>query len=441
MTINKREITTFYNRYNKEKTNKIIENAVTKNGIKNATYNNDVVREHNFVFSDQVKKAGITNQKSSGRCWLFATLNMLRVKILKDLNLESFELSENYLAFWSKLEKTNNFLELIIQNPKLKYDDRLWQIFVENGNVEDGGYWEWAQSLIKKYGIVPKDAMNETNDSQSTMMLAQVLNNNAFSAAKLIREAQSAKKSDEEIRKIKHRALNKAFDILAKTLGLAPQEFDFEYRDKDNKFFRVSKLTPLQFLDKYIGKDYLNKINLTDDPRKEHAKCVPYATKYIKALYEGKNMSYINAELKDMKKAVIASIKDEVPVWFDCDVTALYGDRKAGILDPNIYSINDSLAPYDRLTKEDRVNYRYSLPNHAMVLIGVDLDEKGNPIKWEVENSWGDENGKKGYFSMSDKFFDEYLFGVIVDPKYVDKKYIDALEKQPVELEPWDPLA
>ncbi|WP_406617192.1 C1 family peptidase [Mycoplasmopsis adleri] len=439
MILEQKEIKSFYSKYTKNKNNKVVENAMTKNGIKNSSINNDVLRFHNNEFSIQVPKAGMTNQKNSGRCWIFSSTNMLKTNVLKSLNVESFEFSENYLFFWDKLEKANTFLELMISNPKLDYTDRLFCSFMEM-MVSDGGYWEWAQGLIKKYGLVPKGVMDETFNSSSTGALNEVLNFHLVDAANRIIQAAKAKASIEELRKIKHDALAIVFEVNAKALGLPPRTFDFEYRDKDKNFHRIENVTPLQFLVKYVGMEFLNKVNLLHDPRDIHPKNRLYVSKYYKSVIEEKAVNSINTTLDEIKKAIIVSLKEGTPVWFDCDVS-LFSDRKDGIFDTEIYNYEDSLHIYNTLTKKDRVNFRMSTPNHAMTFVGVDLDNDGNPIKWEVENSWGDENGKKGYFSMSDKWFDEYCFGAIVDPKYVSKKVLDALEKPAIELEPWDPMA
>lgn len=439
MQINKKEINNLYKKYLKNSNNKLIESAVTKNGIFNASYNNDMQTKHNFEFNTEVAKAGMTNQKSSGRCWIFAGLNMLKLKATKSLNVENFEFSQNYFLFWDKLEKSNTFLQLMIDNPKLKYEDRLFAFLME-GSVSDGGYWEWVSSLIKKYGAVPKSVMPETFNSSNTHGLNTALNCQLISATKEIREAIKNKASQETLMKIKHEALERIFEINAKALGLPPQKFSFEYRDKDKKFVRIENVTPLEFLEKHVGTDFLNKVNLLDDPRKENPKNRLLVAKYYKSVIEEKGLESLNVTMDVIKKAVIASLKDNEPVWFDCDVDA-YSDRKGGIFDIDLYKYEEMLNIKNNLTKEDRVNYRLSAPTHAMTIVGVNLDKDNNPINWEIENSWGEDVGKKGYFSMSDRWFDEYVFGVIVDSKYVDKVALKGLEKPAIELEPWDPLS
>ncbi|WP_272940698.1 C1 family peptidase [Mycoplasmopsis caviae] len=341
--------------------------------------------------------------------------------------------------FWDKLEKSNTFLQIMIDMPELKFEDRLFS-FLMQGTINDGGYWEWVAGLIKKYGAVPKSIMPETYNSSNTHALNIALNTQLISATKLIRDAVKNGASKDELLSIKHQCLEIIFEICAKTLGLPPQKFSFEYRDKDKKFNRVENISPVEFLQKYVGDDFLNKVNLLDDPRSENPKNRLLVAKYYRSVIEEKGLESLNVTMSVIKKAVIESLKDNEPVWFDCDVDS-YSDRKGGIFDLELYKYEDMLNIKNQLSKEDRVNYRLSAPTHAMTIIGVNLDNDGNPINWEIENSWGDEVGKKGYFSMSDKWFEEYVFGVIVDPKYVDKEALKGLNKPAIELEPWDPLS
>ncbi|VEU75562.1 Aminopeptidase C [Mycoplasmopsis maculosa] len=439
MILNNKEIKKFYEKYISDKNNKVIENAITKNGIFNSTINNDIYRKHNHEFNVQVKKGGMTNQKSSGRCWIFSSTNMLKTKILEKLNVESFEFSENYLFFYDKLEKANTFLELVIETADKPYDNRLLQNIM-SFRVSDGGYWEWAQGLIKKYGLVPKSIMDDTYDAQNSNGLNQVLDFHLLSAAHKIREAFKNNENIEELRKIKHDALEIVFQINAKSLGLPPIEFTFEYRDKDKNFHKIENITPLDFLKEYIGFEFLDKINLIHDPRDIYPKNRVYHSKYYKSVIEEKCVQSLNTNINEIKEAIVKSLQAGIPVWFDCDVS-LFIEPKAGIFDTDIYNFEDSLKIWNSISKKDRVNFKFSTPNHAMTFVGVDLDKDGKPIKWEVENSWGEDRRHKGYFSMSDKWFDEFCFGAIVDPKFVNKEVLKGLNEPAIELEPWDPLA
>ncbi|WP_051586190.1 C1 family peptidase [Mycoplasmopsis lipofaciens] len=439
-TIKKTDITKFIKKYQNKIENKVIENAISKNGIENATFNNDVNRFHNYEFSIQTTKAGMTNQKASGRCWIFAALNVIKTDILKELNVENFEFSQNYLSFWDKLEKANTFLELMIEHNELDYNDRLITSFVDFAS-EDGGYFEWAADLINKYGVVPKSIMNETFTSENTDTLNQIIKGHLFSTIKRFKQAFSENKSLEEIRKIKLDSLNVVFDMCVKAFGMPIEKFDYEYRDKDKKFHKLSNMTPLKFLNKFVKKDLKEMVNIGHDPRPEHNFNTLIKTKYFKSVVEGKTFEFINTDINDIKEAIIDSLKANEPVWFGCDV-GKFSDRNKGIMDTEIFNFTDSLKNYDELSKADRINFRYSAATHAMTFVGVDLDENNKPIKWEVENSWGEKNGQKGYFSMSDKWFDEYVFEVIVNQKYIKSSILkEASEKESIVLEPWDPLA
>ncbi|KKB26899.1 Aminopeptidase C [Mycoplasmopsis meleagridis] len=440
MEIKKSLIENFYKKYQANSLNQVLENAITKNGILNATFNNKMKREHNFIFNVEVDKIGITNQKNSGRCWIFSALNILKVRAAKELNTKELEFSQNYLFFWDKLEKANNIFEIFISNPKLDFDDRLFGLIMD-GFVSDGGYWEWAQSLIHKYGVVPKSVMNEVVTSESSEQLNSVLKIHIVSTIKEIKRAINDKNSLGLARKIKESSLERIFEINAKVLGLPPLAFDYEYKDKDNKYVKLNNQNPVDFAKTYCKSDYLNYVNLLDDPRDKYPKNTLLVSKYFASVIEGKKLSQIKVDIKEIKKAIIQSLKDNNPVWFDCDVAA-FSDRKLGILDTEIYSINETLRIYNNLTKADRINYRISAPTHAMTFVGVNLDEENNPLQWEIENSWGEEVGKKGYFSMSDKWFDEYVFGAILDPKYVDPKILEEVKNNKIiEIEPWDVLS
>ncbi|MGY5139475.1 C1 family peptidase [Mycoplasmopsis gallinarum] len=438
MKISTEMIKKFYQKYQNNNQNKIIESAITKNGIKNATFNNDMLRKHNFEFSLESKKVGMTNQKNSGRCWIFSALNILKVQVAEKLNIDNFELSQNYLLFWDKMEKANNLFENIIANPNLDFDDRLFQMLVES-SLSDGGFWEWAQGLIKKYGIVPKQTMPETFNSENTTVYNDVIMVHIVSTIKKLKKLVLENKMT-QAEEFKQLSLDRLFEINAKVFGLPPQNFALEYRDKDKKFHLIENLDPLTFLNKYTDNQFINYVNLLDDPRNKYPKNRLLVSKYFKSVIEEKTLSSINTNIQEIKQAIIKSLENNEPVWFDCDVSK-FSDVQTGIMDTNLYLIDQTLRPFNDLSKADRLNYRITSPTHAMTLVGVDLDISGKPIKWEIENSWGDQKGNKGYFSMSDEWFDEYVFAAIVNPKYVNPDVLEALKQEPIFIEPWDILS
>lgn len=366
---------------------------------------------------------------------MFSALNVLRVGTMEKLNVETFEFSQAYLQFYDKLEKANTFLHYIIETKDLPITDRL-VAHIMYGGAEDGGYWNFFVGLATKYGVVPKEVMPETYHSSDTAILNEVLDLRLKKAACLIRKS----KTIEEAEKIKEDALYQVYNICVKALGLPPKKFTYEYRDKDKKFVRISDITPKEFMEKYAQDDLLAKVELVQDPREENEKGRLYQIPYTCSVLEHGPYTFLNVTLDELKKATIASIKDEAPVWFGCDV-GRFSDRKKGILDSDLYDYNNTLTELGEFSKKDRlVNYSAYM-THAMTFVGVDLDENSKPLMWEVENSWGDEVGKKGIFSMSDKWFDDHNYSVVVDKKYISEEFKSGFDKDVIVLDYFDPLA
>lgn len=438
MNIDKNLLENFAKKYAKDKTNLVIQNAVAKVGPNEVSFNNEVLRNHSFQFSVETKKAGITNQKKSGRCWIFATFNVMKTKILESLKVEEFEFSQNFIHFYDKLEKTNSLFNIAIENPSFTIDTRLFTTLYKDP-VSDGGYWGFIPNLISKYGICPKSAMPETFSSSNTYQMNTILHYVTINTIVDIKKAQENKESSESILKIKNDGLYTIFQVLVKSLGMPPKKFTYEYRDKDKNYQKIENITPLEFLKKYTDSEYLDLVDLVDDPRPEHAKNSTINYKYWKSVSEAPVVNNINVSLDVMKKATIASLKDNKPVWFGCDVGA-YSDNKTGIFDTKLFNYEEVFNFQNKLNKEERVRYFVSPVSHAMTFVGVNLDDKGNPITWEVENSWGDEVGKKGYYSMTDEWFDKYNFEVVVNKKYVDQSILEEAKDKIIELEPWDPM-
>lgn len=425
----------FSQKFNENSVNNVIKHAIENVGINDSSIVKEVLNKHTFEFSDETKKGEITNQKRSGRCWMFSALNVLRVTTMEKLNVETFEFSQAYLQFYDKLEKANTFLHYVIETKDLPLTDRLVERIMYGG-AEDGGYWNFFVGLATKYGVVPKGVMPETYHSSNTDILNEVLDLRLKKAASLIRSAKEAK----EIEKIKEDALYQVYNICVKALGEPPKKFTYEYRDKDKKFVRISDITPKEFMEKYAKEDLLSKVELVQDPREENEKARLYQVPYTCSVLEHGPYTFINVTLEELKKVTVASIKDGVPVWFGCDV-GRFSDRKKGILDSDLYDYNNTLTDLGEFSKKDRLINYSSFMTHAMTFVGVDLDDNGKPLMWEVENSWGDEVGKKGIFSMSDKWFDDHTYSVVVDKKYISDEFIKAFDKEVIKLEYFDPLA
>ncbi|QDF65088.1 C1 family peptidase [Mycoplasma nasistruthionis] len=428
----------FANKFN-TKSNLLLQNSVIKNGLKNTCINHKTLIKHDYVFDIETTIGEITMQSNSGRCWIFAALNVARLKAMKDLNVENFEFSENYLAFYDKLEKANTFLNFIIQNIDKPLNDRLVYTKIHSSVASDGGYWEWFVALLNKYGAVPKSIMPETFHSGNTTNMNEILDWHLKNGASRLHQLYAQKVTNQELLDEKEAILYEVYDIVSKCLGTPPTTFDYEYKDKDKKVVKIKNITPLEFFEKYVRNDFGNKINVLHDPRDLHPYGSIYLLKEQNSVYNDGDVKMVNIPLQAMKDAIIASLKDGVPVWFGCDVDP-FKDSPSGILDPELYQYSELFTPVNNLNKADRIKFYNSNLNHAMAFVGVKFDEQNNTTFWKVENSWGDKYGKKGIFSMSDSLFDEYCFTAIVDAKYLDTKY-QLDNPKVVEVELWDPLA
>ena len=428
----------FYADYTANPMNTVIAGAIAKSGIEDASFVNEVKRKHNFCFSHETKRGEITNQKQSGRCWMFSALNAARVEVMERLNLENFEFSQNYTLFWDKLEKSNYFLESILETLDEPLEGRLLAHLLANP-IQDGGQWDMFSGILRKYGAVPKYMMPETFHSSNTRFFVEELTHRLRKYAHILRSGHAQGKTIAALRSEKEEFLSHVYSFLVKALGEVPEEFDFEYYDKDKKFHKAEHITPQQFFKDYVGWNLDDKISLINAPTADKPFGKAYTVKFLGTVKEGEPIHYINVPIDVLKAAAIESIKAGKPVWFGCDMGPLIS-RKEGIMDMEVYAYDKTLGALPEFTKAERLDYGDSLLTHAMVLTGVDLDSKGNPIKWQVENSWGDESGKKGMFSMSDEWFNEYTYQIMVEKKFVEAKWLSALKEPLVKLEPWDPM-
>lgn len=438
MSINKEVLQQFKEQFSSKKENEVIKGAIAKVGINDASLDNDVLRRHPFAFSHETKRGEITNQKASGRCWMFAALNTARVSTMGKLNLETFEFSENYTLFWDKLEKSNYFLESILETLEEPKDSRLLAHLLM-APVQDGGQWDMFAGILEKYGAVPKSVMPETFHSSNTRALNTVITSKLREFASTLRAEYQKGVSLEELKAQKEEMLYSIYNILVKSLGEIPEIFTYEYTDKDKQFQRISNITPQDFFKEYVGWDLANCVSLINAPTDDKPFGKTYTVKYLGTIKEAKPIEYINVPIDVLKQAAVEAIKDGEPVWFGCDVGKML-EREKGIMDEHTYSYELTLGEEVKLNKAQRLDYGESLLTHAMVFVGVNLDDDGKPLTWKVENSWGEKSGQKGIYSMSDNWFEEYNYQIMVDKKYVDQKWLDALDQPIVELEPWDPM-
>jgi len=424
--------------FDADRANRVAMYAVTANGVNAAAVNYQAAREVTHDFSISLEHGKITNQKQSGRCWMFAALNVMRAQVMKKTGMETFELSQNYTVFYDKLEKANYFLESILSTLDEPTDGRLIAHLLSEPE-NDGGQWDMLCSLVEKYGLVPKAAMPESAVSSATRELDSYLTEKLREFACVLRRGHAEGKSAEALRGMKFSMMETVYNMLCIGFGKPPKTFDFEYRDKDKNFHRDTNLTPKAFYEKYIGLNLSDYISLINAPTADKPYYRSYGVKYLGNVFEGRSVRYVNLPIEELKKAAIAQMKDGEPVWFGCDV-GKRSERKSGVLDTENYALEDLFQTSFSMTKAERLDYGQSLMTHAMVFQGVNLDENGKPNRWQVENSWGEETGNEGYFVMSDRWFDEYMYQVVVNRKYLSKEILDAYDSEPIMLKPWDPM-
>lgn len=413
-------------------------NAVTKTSVRAIAMNREAVVRCNHTFSHVVKAGEATSQNASGRCWLFAGLNTMRMAAAEAMNLENFELSQNYLMFWDKLEKANYFLESILETLDEPTDSRLIMWLVQSP-IQDGGQWDMFANLVRKYGVVPKEVMPETESSSNTGVMNQLITLKLREYACALRKASREGVPVEELRARKEEMLAEVYRMLCIHLGVPPRTFFWQWRDKDKVFHRDGILTPHEFMEKYVKPDLDSMVCLIHCPQSSKQYNTVYTIQYLGNVVEGDIIRYLNVELDVMKQAAVQMIKDGKPVWFGCDVGKMF-DRDLGLMDMDLYEFEPIYGLQFGLDKAERLDYGQSAMNHAMVFTGVDLDEQDRPIKWRVENSWGDKPGNKGFMVMTDRWFDEYNYEVAVEKKYLPAELLEVLKMEPVPLPPWDPM-
>lgn len=422
--------------FNLSTSDKAIQNAITNTkSIKELVLNREKQGKVDHFTKYRVKVKGITDQESSGRCWMFTSMNTLRPFVIKKLNLSDFDFSHNYNYFWDIFEKSNLFLNNIIATAHKGYDDREVVTYLRSP-ISDGGVWNSFYNVAKKYGVVPQSVMPETAISNNTGELNRLIKEKLRSEAYNIRKLAQTKTSKETINNAKINALKSIYRMLVLSLGEPPLQFEWRYKDTNNKVSETKTYTPQEFLT-MIAPNF-NKtemVMLMNDPTREYYKV--YEIKNYRNVAEGINWTYLNLPNDVLKKYAIASIKNNEAMYASCDVGKQH-DKKKGIMDTNLYDYESLFGVKFDMDKKARILTRQSGSSHAMALIGVDVDSNEKPIKWEFENSWGTDAGNKGYLTFTDQWFDEYMFRLVVNKKYLDSKSLKALEQKPILLPVWD---
>lgn len=416
--------------------NKALHNALSNTSIAVLAINSDNQNNFDDHFSHRVPSKGITNQRSSGRCWLFTGLNVLRAQMMAEHNLPKLELSQNYNFFWDQLEKSNLFLQGIIDTAKLPDDDRTVD-WLFSAPLSDGGQYTGIADNLMKYGVVPIEVMGETASSKSTASMRQLLTLRLREDGLTLRKMAAEGASKKALKDKKIEMLGEVYRMLALNLGEPPTEFTWTRRDKDGKAIETKTYTPLAFYNEYAGNDLKNDyIMFMNDPTREYYK--NYEIEFDRHAYDGKNWTYVNLPIEDIKEMAIASIKGNDAMYFSCDVKKFL-DRDKGLLDLNNFDYDSLFGTKFGMNKADRIRTHSSASSHAMTLVAVDLDDNGKAKKWMVENSWGN-GANNGHLIMTDDWFNEYMFRVVINKKYVDPKIQKILEQKPIVLPPWDPM-
>ena len=425
-----------------DKKNIVAMNASVQSGIRKVATDINKIKENPYKFNIDINNGDVCNQKASGRCWMFASLNFMRNVIIKKYKLENFELSQSYPFFFDKLERSNYYFETVIEKADEPIGDRVMQ-YLMGDPLCDGGQWDMFVNIVNKYGLVPKYVYPETVASSNTRELNKYLSKILRKNTVTLREAVKKGKSKAEVNALKEAALQDVFNVLTATLGELPETFDFIAHDKDHKLIEEKNLTPQSFFKKYVGLNLDDFVSIINAPTKDKPFNKTFTIKYLGNIVEGREVKHLNLKIEDLKKAIVKQLQDGMPVWFGCDVGK---DMYRGEKDDKRATLAKDVIDYETLfdidleiSKEDGLDYGYSLMTHAMTFTGVEMDGT-KPVRFKVENSWGDDFGYKGHFVMSDAWFDSFVYQAVVNKKYLTKKEQEDYKKSPIVLKPWDPM-
>jgi len=417
---------------------KALRNAVVSNDINKLAKNYDNHNAFDAHFSNQVPSKAITDQESSGRCWMFTGMNVLRSKAIAKYNLPAdFQFSQCYTFFWDQLEKSNLFLQSIIDTRNLSMEDKTVQWLFQNP-LSDGGQFTGVANLISKYGIMPKDAMPETYSSNHTSQISSLIKLKLREFALQLREMGNNKSTTEKMLiDKKQEMLQTVYRMLVVSMGEPPAEFTWTQRDAKGNVVSTETYTPKSFAQKFANVDFSTYYMVMNDPTREYYKV--YEIEYDRHVYDGQNWRFLNLPMNEIADMAIASIKDSTMMYFSCDV-GKFLDREQGFMDINNYDYGSLFGTTFNMNKKERIATYASMSSHAMTLCAVDLDKDGKPLKWMVENSWGSKYGHNGFLIMTDEWFNEYMFRLVVESKYIPEATLKLYNQKPIMLPAWDPL-
>jgi len=438
------ELERFRREFEHDLTNTLAMNAVTSVGAHNAALDSSKANRVSHHFLNTLKPPGIraTNQASSGRCWMFAGLNLYRYLMIRGLGLERFEYSETYLFFYDKLERANCTIQYFIDNPEARAGDREVDIMLSD-YYGDGGYWNFFVNLVDKYGLVPKDCMEETFQSGWTDDMNVILKGHIISCVNAIIKTNRSKRPNKTtIRRFKEQTMDRVYGCLVKFLGQPPTTFDWYFEDANHKSQVIKGLTPKAFYGMVKGVDVKDFVVLVDIPCKKYYQT--YKIRNQTNMVGGEDCVVLNLPIHELKKYASLSITKGLPVWFAGDVGKGFGYHKS-VLDEEIYNTDLLFGGQIPWTKGEKLELGYTQANHAMTLVGVNVDEKGKTDTWQVENSWGyldhETPGLDGFLCMSNQWFEDNLVQIAVHKQFLSRNVLKALETEPVVLDPWDYMA
>ena len=435
-TIGKAELADIQGSFVKDDATAAIQNMLTADkNIKTKVYSYEKKNSIDHFFKYRTNVSGITDQQSSGRCWLFTSMNHLRPLVMEKYHIASFDFSHNYCSFYDLLEKSNLFLENVIATADRDFDDREVVTFFQSP-IDDGGVWNLFYNVAEKYGVVPAEVFPETEHSNNTSQMVSILKERLRTGGYALREAAAKGAKPKALRAQKIEIMKDVYRVLALCLGEPPTEFTWKYKDKSGEV-KTLTTTPMEFYKGIIPTPYdpQTYVMIMNDPTREYYKV--YDIKNYTNTIEGLDWVYLNLPNEDIKAAALKSIKDNEPMYASCDV-GKQSNTTDGILDVNLYDYQKLFGIDLSMDKKARILTRQSGSSHAMLLVACDTDDNDTPVKWQFENSWGPSSGNHGYLTFTDDWFSEYMFRLVINRKYLDSKAIDALKTKPVQLPVWD---
>ena len=423
--------------YAKNEKARVVRNALTENGIGTISKRFEAKVDNPNLFSIDIKTLPVNDQMHSGRCWIFSSMSILREMYAEKYNIkDQFELSQNYLAFYDKLEKINYFLEAVINEKDTPLDNEVMRYLLQTA-IGDGGQWDMMVALVKKYGLCPKTAMPETYQSSHTFPMNGIINRRLRKFTADLKHLK--KKDDKSINNLKEECLKELYGLLCSCFGVPPKSFTFEYYDKKGKYHAYRNVTPIEFYEDYLKINLDDYVGIINGPTDDKPYYQTYTVKYLGNVAGTSNkVFFLNLPLDDFKSLILKQLKNNEIVWFGCDCSK-DGDRQLGLWDDKSYDYENTFDINLVMSKADMLDTRQSAMNHAMVFTGVNLINN-KPNRWKIENSWGDKVANKGYYICSDSWFDAYVFEAVVHKKYLNKKQLQALNRKPKVLDPWDPF-